>query len=113
MPISALDIEVFFLVPKKKQGCQTIDNDTHLPEIIKELEPFGTVEIDTNQSIVSIVGNEITETEDVLQKIFKALKTVPVRMVSYGGSPHNISLLIPLTYKKQALQSINSGVFGL
>src|SRR5688572_859598 len=39
----------------------TIDNDTHLPEIIKELEPFGTVEIDTNQSIVSIVGNEITE----------------------------------------------------
>ena len=40
----------------------TIDNDTNLPAIIQELEPFGTVEIDANQTIVSIVGNEITET---------------------------------------------------
>src|SRR5665647_3712658 len=51
----------------------TIDNDTHLPEIIKELEPFGTVEIDTNQSIVSIVGNEIMQTKHVMQQIFNAL----------------------------------------
>ncbi|KAI9430783.1 aspartate kinase, partial [Russula earlei] len=47
----------------------TIDSDTSLKEIIKELEPFGTVEVDTNQSIVSIVGNEIAETEDVLKKL--------------------------------------------
>ena len=65
-----------------------------LPEILKELEAFGTVEIDTNQTIVSIVGNEIAETKDVMKKIFDALEPIPVRMVSYGGSRHNISLLI-------------------
>jgi aspartate kinase len=91
----------------------TIDTDTSLPEIIKELEPFGTVEIDTNQSIVSIVGNEITETKDVMQKLFNALGDIPVRMVSYGGSRHNISVLIPRKYKEQTLQSLNKGLFGL
>lgn len=91
----------------------TIDNDTHLQAIIKELEPFGTVEIDTNQSIVSIVGNQITETEDVMQKIFAALKAVPIRMVSYGGSRHNISILIGRSYKDQTLQALNTDLFGL
>ena len=51
----------------------TIDNDAYLKEIIKELELFGTVEIDTNQTIVSIVGNEITETKDVMRKIFESI----------------------------------------
>jgi aspartate kinase len=91
----------------------TIDNDTQLQAIIKELEPFGTVEVDTNQSIVSIVGNEITETKDVMQKIFAALSDVPVRMVSYGGSRHNISVLIPRSGKEKTLQNLNSGLFGL
>ena len=91
----------------------TIDNDTYLPEIIKELEPFGTVEIDPNQSIVSIVGNEIAETEDVMTKLFKALKNIPVRMVSYGGSRHNISVLIARSHKEQTLQALNSDLFGL
>jgi aspartate kinase len=91
----------------------TIDNDTNLQEIIKELEPFGTVEIDTNQSIVSIVGNEITQTEDVMQKLFIALKNTPVRMVSYGGSHHNISILIDRAQKEKTLQALNRDLFGL
>ncbi len=91
----------------------TIDTDTHLQDIIKELEPFGTVEIDTNQSIVSIVGNQITETEDVMQKIFQSLKAVPIRMVSYGGSRHNVSILIARSYKEQTLQALNVDLFGL
>lgn len=91
----------------------TIDNDLHLSEITKELEPFGTVEIDTNQTIVSIVGNEITETKDVLQKLFAAISTIPVRMVSYGGSRHNISLLIARANKEETLQLLNKGLFGL
>lgn len=91
----------------------TIDTDTHLQDIIKELEPFGTVEIDTNQSIVSIVGNQITETEDVMQKIFQSLKAIPIRMVSYGGSRHNVSILIPRSYKEQTLQALNFDLFGL
>ena len=91
----------------------TIDNPAHLPEILKELEPFGTVELDDNQTIVSIVGNEIAQTADVLSRLFEALTPVPVRMVSYGGSRHNISVLIPNSYKIQTLQLLNKGLFGL
>ena len=91
----------------------TIDNSAHLDAIVQELEPFGTVEVDSNQTIVSIVGNEIAETPEVLKKLFDAISTVPVRMVSYGGSRHNISLLVSGEYKKEMLQLINKGVFGL
>ncbi len=91
----------------------TIDNSTNLQQIIKELEPLGSVETDTDQTIVSIVGNEIAQSSEVLKKIFIAISEIPVRMVSYGGSRHNISLLIPSEYKQQTLQLINSGVFGL
>jgi aspartate kinase len=91
----------------------TVDSDIYLNEILKELEAFGTVEVDTNQSIVSVVGNEITETKEVMRKLFEAVSTIPVRMVSYGGSKHNISLLIPRSFKEQALQALNKGLFGL
>jgi aspartate kinase len=91
----------------------TIDNDTNLQQIIKELEPFGTVEVDREQTIVSIVGNEITDTKDIMHKLFEALSSVPIRMVSYGGSHHNISILIPKNYKDQTLQLLNKGLFGL
>jgi aspartate kinase len=91
----------------------TIDNDIFINEITKELEAFGTVEIDTNQTIVSIVGNEITETKDIMKRLFEAVNAIPVRMVSYGGSHHNISLLIGRSYKEQTLQVLNAGLFGL
>jgi aspartate kinase len=91
----------------------TIDNATQLKAMVKELESFGTVEIDDNQTIVSIVGNEISQTPDVLNKLFDALSPVPVRMVSYGGSRHNISLLIASEHKVQTLQLLNKGLFGL
>lgn len=91
----------------------TIDNDVSLPDIIRELEPFGTIETDSNQTIVSVVGNEIEETNDVMKKIFDAVEPIPVRMVSYGGSKHNVSLLIDRQYKEQTLQLLNKGLFGL
>ena len=71
------------------------------------------VDVEKEQTIVSIVGNEIAQTDQVLQKLFTALKEVPVTMVSYGGSAHNISLLVPGTSKTRTLQLINSGLFGL
>ena len=91
----------------------TIDNAFYLKAILKELEPFGTVEIDDQQTIVSIVGNEITHTPDVLSKVFTALHNIPIRMVSYGGSRHNISVLIPGKHKLTTLQLLNEGLFGL
>jgi aspartate kinase len=91
----------------------TIDNDANLGDIIKELEVFGNVEVDRDLTIVSIVGNEIAETKEILASLFESIKEVPVRMVSYGGSRHNISLLVPGSAKKQALQLLNKGLFKL
>jgi aspartate kinase len=91
----------------------TIDTDTSLKQIIKELEPFGTVEVETNQTIISVVGNEIAQTDNVLQKLFDALNGINITMVSYGGSHHNISLLIPSESKTKTLQLLNKGLFGL
>jgi aspartate kinase len=91
----------------------TIDNSVYLKAILKELEPFGSVEVDENQTIISVVGNEISQTTDIIKKLFGSIVNIPVRMVSYGGSPHNISLLIPAEYKSQILQQLNKGMFGL
>lgn len=91
----------------------TIDNKENLQNILRELEAFGTVEIDENQTIVSIVGNEIAKTPQVMMRLFDSINDIPVRMVSYGGSKHNISLLIPAQYKTRTLQVLNKGLFNL
>jgi aspartate kinase len=89
----------------------TIDDTSNLDKIIKELESFGIVEIDTDQSIVCIVGNMVSETEGAAIKIFESLKNVPVRMISYGGSRHNISVVVEAKNKQKALQALNNGLF--
>lgn len=91
----------------------TIESSAELKAIVRELEPFGAIEVEENHTIVSIVGNEITHTPDVLSKLFTALTNVPIRMVSYGGSKHNVSLLIPSSHKTETLQLLNKGLFGL
>ncbi|MBM3442617.1 MAG: aspartate kinase [Bacteroidetes bacterium] len=91
----------------------TIDSAVHLDAIVRELEPFGDVEICREQSIIAIVGNQIAQTPDVLAKVFSSLTQVPVRMVSYGGSDNNISILIPGAAKQETLQRLNKGLFGL
>jgi len=91
----------------------TIDTDLHLNEIIAELSLIASVEIEKDQTIVSIVGNEIAKTDAVLNKLFTAINEIPVTMVSYGGSHHNISLLIPSVHKVKTLQLINKGLFNL
>ncbi len=89
----------------------TIDKLTHLDQIIEELEGFGNVEVDKNQTIICIVGNMINEEEGMAAKIFTTLKNVPLRMISYGGSKNNISILVDSTYKNKALNELNNGLF--
>ena len=89
----------------------TIDNDAYLDEIIKELEIFGRINVDTDQTIVSIVGYHISKTENVLGKVFSSLSEIPIRMVSYGGSRHNISILVSHEHKEKTLQLLNKGLF--
>jgi aspartate kinase len=91
----------------------TIDNAVYLKEITKELEALGTVEVDGNQAIVSIVGNEIAANDNALKKVFESLDGIDIRMVSYGGSIHNISILVATDQKTKVLQQLNSGLFGL
>lgn len=89
----------------------TIDNHTHLYEIVNELKEFGIVDVETDQSIICIVGNLIADKKGYAAEIFSALKNIPVRMVSYGGSDYNVSVLIHSHHKKAALQALNAGLF--
>lgn len=91
----------------------TIDNDAALNEIVRELSSFSTVSVDRGQTIVSIVGNEISEQPGTLKRVFESIQHVNVRMVSFGGSAHNISLLVASADKTAVLQGLNSGLFGL
>jgi len=91
----------------------TIDSKNNLKQIVKELEPFGNISVESDHSIISVVGNEIAQTPDILKKLFDALSEIPVTMVSYGGSKHNISLLVPSADKTKTLQLLNKGLFGL
>jgi aspartate kinase len=89
----------------------TIDNIYYLDSILSELRPFGEVEVDQEQSIICLVGNMVAEKPGLVSKIFAALQDVPVRMISYGGSRHNISVVVDTQYKTEALKRLNDGVF--
>lgn len=85
----------------------TIDNDKHLDDIVDEIIKFGTVEVDRDQVIVCVVGDFVRENTGCANRIFDALKDIPVRMISYGGSDHNISILVDEKYKKESLKALN------
>jgi aspartate kinase len=89
----------------------TIDNPSALSTIIRELEYFGTVEIDKEQSIVCVVGDLVAENKGVVAKIFNSLQEIPIRMISYGGSQHNISLLVSTADKERTLRALHKGLF--
>ncbi len=91
----------------------SIDQTHSLKGIIEELSEFAIVTVKHNQCIVSIVGNEITTDKKVFKKIFDSLLNIDMAMVSYGGSPHNISLLINADDKKLVLQKLNKALFNL
>jgi aspartate kinase len=85
----------------------TIDNTKNLEKISEELLTFGEVEIDQNMSIICIVGDIIREETGFASRVFNALDGIPIRMISYGGSRYNISVLVPTTHKKSTLQTLS------
>lgn len=91
----------------------TIDTNTQLSNIETELKKFGTIEIDTNQTIICIVGHQIATQKGALKKVFDALEGISIRMVSCGGSANNISVLVDTQFKEQALIALNEGLFNL
>jgi aspartate kinase len=91
----------------------TIDNPKHLDEIVTELKEYGDVEVDKNQTIVCIVGNMIAEERGFASKVFLALDNVPIRMISYGGSRHNISVLVNTNDKKETLVALSEKLLNI
>ncbi len=90
----------------------TIDDETYLPVIKEELENFGDVEIHTDHTIICIVGNMPFSKVGMLKQVLDAMSDIPIRMVSYGGSKFNISLLINCQYKAETLTRLNEKIFG-
>ncbi|TKC09616.1 aspartate kinase [Pedobacter frigoris] len=89
----------------------TVDFTDNLDKIIEELHDFGSVEIDSNQSIVCVVGDFSADKHGYAARVLDAIKHIPVRMISYGGSNYNISLLINTEYKTEALKSLHNRLF--
>jgi len=85
----------------------SIDNTSKLDDIIRELKEYGEVEVDRDLSIVCIVGDIIAEERGFAAKVFTALEGIPIRMISYGGSRYNISVLVPTSQKQKTLQALS------
>ncbi|GGH08605.1 aspartate kinase [Mucilaginibacter phyllosphaerae] len=89
----------------------TIDDTTYLGEITAELGKFGSVEIDVNHTIICVVGDFGAEKHGYAARVLEAIKHVPVRMISYGGSDHNMSVLVKTEEKVEVLRSLHSRLF--
>jgi aspartate kinase len=89
----------------------TIDNSQYINQIAKDLNELGSVEVEENQTIVCIVGDFRTERTGSAPEIFEALNTIPLKMISYGGSPNSLSLLIDTTNKIEALRLLSKHLF--
>jgi aspartate kinase len=90
----------------------TIDNSEFIDQIARDLKELGTVEVEQNQTIVCIVGDFRTERTGSAPEIFEALNTIPLKMISYGGSQNSLSLLIDTTDKTKALKLLSKHLFN-
>ena len=90
----------------------TIDNPQFINQIAKDLRELGTVQVEENQTIVCVVGDFRTDRTGSAPEIFEALNTIPLKMISYGGSPNSLSLLIDTSNKIVALQLLSEHLFN-
>ncbi len=91
----------------------TIDHEGDISSLVEDLRAYGTVEVDRDQCIVCVVGHLLQEEPGEAARIFNSMKDIPLRMISYGGSKNNVSILIDKAYKSAALKALNVGVFNL
>ena len=90
----------------------TIDNSKNIKKILEELDEYGTVAVDYNMTIICIVGDIIGEERGFASKVFHALDGIPIRMISYGGSRFNISILVPDTQKEITLKALSKNLLN-
>lgn len=89
----------------------TIDNAKHLDEIVNELKKFGTVTVEKDMVIICVVGDMNSNNVGFQAKIVNALKEIPIRMISYGGSNFNVSFLVRSEDKQRALKALSDSIF--
>jgi aspartate kinase len=90
----------------------TIDDSTYLEQIMAELREFADLEEnDQEQSIICIVGNFSADKEGIALKVMQAMRNIPIRMISYGASEHNLSILVHSSHKIEALNVLNESLF--
>ncbi|UBM63561.1 aspartate kinase [Candidatus Sulfidibacterium hydrothermale] len=89
----------------------TIDDDRRLPEIVEALKPYGRVDVEKNKTIVGVVGLIHAHEPGYANQLFAALNDIPIRMISYGASPYNFSLLVDTGDKEKTLQALNRRLF--
>lgn len=89
----------------------TIDDTTHLGDITRELTAFGSVDVDVDHTIICVVGDFGAEKHGYAARVLEAVKHIPLRMISYGGSDHNMSLLIKTEDKTEVLRSLHNRLF--
>ena len=90
----------------------SIDNNSRIYPIVEELKKYGTVEVDENMCIICVVGDLQWNNVGFEAKVTNALADIPVRMISYGGSEHNISFLIKDEDKNEALKALSKTLFN-
>jgi aspartate kinase len=90
----------------------SIDKTDHLDEILHQLKVYGTVTVDRDMCIICVVGDLEWENIGFEAKALDAMRNIPVRMISFGGSNYNISFLIRERDKKTALQSLSDMLFN-
>ena len=89
----------------------TIENRKHLEEIVDDLKKLGTVTIDDDLVIICVVGDMASDNIGFQPKVVNALKSVPLRMISYGGSNYNVSFVIRAEDKQRSLELLSQELF--
>ena len=89
----------------------SVDNSSQLEAIVAELRTLGTVSVEKDMTIISVVGDLRSDNRGIESRVVNALQDIPIRMISYGGSDHNISLLIASANKVPALQALSRSLF--
>lgn len=107
----SFDTSIDMVTTSEVGVSMSIDNTDYLANIVAELKKYGTVEVDKNMCIICVVGDLRAENVGFESKITNAMRNVPVRMISYGGSNHNISFLISEDDKQAALQALSNEIF--
>jgi len=89
----------------------TVDSKAHIDQIIEELKTFGKIEIDYDMSIICLAGDFSQNSKGISAGVLNCLQDIPLRMISYGGSDFNMSLLVDTKNKSEALNLLNKGLF--